>query len=105
MEHVDFSALEEVAGRAILDSRFSDAIRIYLFMGDGDPSLDAGYLAQRLGYCYEQLDEIPAARYWYGRAVEENPVVRLESVAARKRLGNEQYEDMFRLTPQNQHSC
>lgn len=47
---------------------------IYLFMGaDGDQSLDAGYLGERLGECYENLGDLHAAKYWYGRAVEESP--------------------------------
>jgi hypothetical protein len=43
------------------------------------------------------LNDIPAARFWYGRAVEEKPEVRLESVVAVKRLGAERYDDLLRL--------
>jgi len=94
---VDFNAFERVAAKAINQQRFNDAIRVYLFMSDGDPSLDGGYLAERIGHCYEALNEIPAARFWYGRAVEENPEVRLDSAAARERLGSERYEDLLLL--------
>lgn len=55
-------------------------------MADGDPSLDGGYLGKKLGECYELLDDLHAAKYWYGRAVEENPEVRLDCIEARKRL-------------------
>ena len=55
-------------------------------MADGDPSLDGGYLGERIAECYEALQDPYSARYWYGRAVEENPEVRTKSVAARKRL-------------------
>jgi hypothetical protein len=55
-------------------------------MSDGDTALDAGYLGQKIGQCHEALGDLHAAKYWYGRAVEENPGVRLFSEAARKRL-------------------
>jgi len=53
-------------------------------MADGDRSLDGGYLAMRIGECHEAQGELHAARYWYGRAVEENPGFP-EYVAARRR--------------------
>jgi hypothetical protein len=82
----DFNALERRAKELIEAGLQRDAIRIYLFMADGDPSLDGGYLGERIGQCYEALGDFAAAKYWYGRAVEENPEVRSASVAARKRL-------------------
>jgi hypothetical protein len=60
----DFNILEEAATRLAFAGRPRDAISIYLLMADGDPSLDAGYLAERLGVCYEQAGELDAARYW-----------------------------------------
>ncbi len=66
-------------------------------MADGDPSLDAGYLGERLGKRYELIGDLHAAKYWYGRAVEENPEVRLTSVEARTRLshiGIDQYVEI-----------
>ena len=95
---MDFNALEKIADDAIKDGRFKDAIRVYLFMSDGDPSLDGGYLAEQIAHCYEGLSDIPAARYWFGRAIEENPKVRLASVAARDRLGPERYEELLQLS-------
>ena len=44
-------------------------------MADGDKSLDGGYLGERIGYCYEMMGDLHAAKYWYGRAVEENPEI------------------------------
>jgi hypothetical protein len=67
--------------------RPQDAIRIYLFMADGDPSLDGGYLGKKLGECYERLGDLHAAKYWYGRAVEENSA-REDCAIARMRLEN-----------------
>ena len=84
----DFNKLEVLASTLLKDSRVSDALRIYLFMADGDPSLDAGYLGTRLAECYENLGELDAARYWFGRAVEENPEVNIEAAEARARLGS-----------------
>ncbi|WP_158747889.1 hypothetical protein [Acidisphaera sp. L21] len=94
---VDFNALEVVAVKANREQRYKDALRIYLFMSDGDPTLDGGYLAERIAKCYEALNDVPAARYWYGRAFQENPEARPESIAAVRRLGIESYEDLLAL--------
>jgi hypothetical protein len=69
----NFNVLEQRAKELIAAGRPKDAMAIYLFMGDGDPSLDAGYLAMRMGECCENLKDLHAAKWWYGRAVEENP--------------------------------
>ena len=63
-------------------------------MADGDPSLDGGYLGGRIAECYERLGERDAARYWYGRAVEENPAIRLGERAACERLGSISIDDL-----------
>jgi hypothetical protein len=55
-------------------------------------------LGEKIGECYESLGDIPAARYWYRRAVEENPQVRLTSVAARSRLGEENFDELVKLS-------
>jgi tetratricopeptide (TPR) repeat protein len=94
---LDFNALERAAKRAKQDGRYRDALRIYYFMSDGDPSLDAGYLGERIAECYEALNDIPAARYWYGRAVEENPEAHVRSADARERLGNDDYNALLAL--------
>jgi tetratricopeptide (TPR) repeat protein len=82
----NFNILEQKARSLREQGRFSDALNIYLYMSDGDPSLDAGYLGERIGECYEALGDPHSAKYWYGRAVEENPTVRLAATEARKRL-------------------
>jgi tetratricopeptide (TPR) repeat protein len=91
----DFNRLEVLASMLIKDGRTKDAIRIYLFMADGDPSLDAGYLGIRLAQCYENLDDLDLARYWFGRAIEENPEVSIEAIEARKRLGPMSIADLL----------
>ena len=92
----EFNKLEERA-KQLLDSGLPhDAIKIYLFMADGDQSLDGGYLAKRIAQCYEQMKDLHAAKYWYGRAVEENPEVRLDCLEARKRLDFVTIEDLLR---------
>jgi hypothetical protein len=85
MEH-DFNELEQVASRLISSGAPQDAIRIYFFMADGDPSLDGGYLAKKIAECYEKMGHLYAAKYWYGQAVQENPQVRLDCAEAQKRL-------------------
>jgi tetratricopeptide (TPR) repeat protein len=82
----DFNVLEARAKELVASNRHADAIKIYLFMADGDASLDAGYLAELIGECYEALGDLHAAKYWYGRAIEENPHVRIGSVKAHDRL-------------------
>ena|SRR5438874_7037503 len=91
----DFNVLEKRAQELIDAGRAKDAIKIYLFMADGDPSLDAGYLGRRLGECYEMVGDLHAAKYWYGRAVEENPAVRIDCAAARKRLAKVKIDDLL----------
>jgi hypothetical protein len=90
----DFNKLEMTAASLTGEGRHHDALRIYLFMADGDQSLDGGYLGERIGQCYEHLGELDAARYWYGRAIEENPGVRADAAAARDRLGHISITDL-----------
>jgi len=61
-------------------------LKMYLYMADGDHSLDAGYLGERIAECYEAVGDRHAARYWYGRRLEENPEIRTASKKARNRL-------------------
>jgi tetratricopeptide (TPR) repeat protein len=82
----DFNVLEMAALRHSKAGRHREALAIYFWMADGDPSLDAGYLARRIAECYEALGELPAAKYWYGRAVEEDPVVNASCADARRKL-------------------
>lgn len=93
---LDFNKLETVARKLVEEGRVRDALRIYLYMADGDPSLDGGYLGGRIGDCYERLGELDAARYWYGRSVEENPVVRVKEAQSRARLGRISIDDLIR---------
>ena len=93
--HYDFNVLEKRAEELIAAGRYNDAVKIYLFMADGDPSLDAGYLGEKLGECYERMGDLHAAKYWYGRAVEENPSVRADCAAARKRLAGVSIDDLL----------
>jgi tetratricopeptide (TPR) repeat protein len=92
----DFNKLETTAASLKDEGRFPDALRVYLWMADGDPSLDGGYLGGRIAECYERLGQLDAARYWYGRAVEENPAVRTDEAAARRRLGEISISDLCR---------
>jgi tetratricopeptide (TPR) repeat protein len=82
----DFNRLERAALSLAKQKRFNDALKIYYFMADGDPSLDGGYLGKRIAECYEALGEFHAAKYWYGRAIEENRIVRADCVKARANL-------------------
>jgi hypothetical protein len=68
---------------------------IYLFMEDGDPSLNAGYLAMRIGECCELLGDPHAAKWWYGRAVEENPQIPAYT-EARQRLEHLTIDNLLR---------
>ncbi|OWK22584.1 hypothetical protein AJ87_42550 [Rhizobium yanglingense] len=88
MTRYDFNHLERRATELVEAGEITDAIKIFLFMADGDQSLDAGYLGEKLGDCYEKLGDLHAAKYWYGRAIEENPEVRLTAQKALARLRN-----------------
>jgi tetratricopeptide (TPR) repeat protein len=91
----DFNVLERRAQELIDSGRSHDATKIYLFMADGDPSLDAGYLGMRLGECYERMGDLHAAKYWYGRCIEENPAVRTNCREARERLKDINIDDLI----------
>lgn len=75
MEKLDFNRLEIAAKGYFESGAFQQALAVYFFMADGDPSLDGGYLAERIATCYRAQGELHAAKYWYGRALEENPEV------------------------------
>jgi tetratricopeptide (TPR) repeat protein len=92
--HYDFNVLERRAKELIDAGRSRDAIRIYLFMADGDPSLDAGYLGWKLGECYERLGELQAAKYWYGRALEEGREAWPAAATARQNLAQVSIDDL-----------
>jgi len=95
MTKYDFNNLELSAIRLIEEGRHADALKIYYFMSDGDPSLDGGYLGKRIAQCYEALGELAAAKYWYGRAIEENPVVNSDCADARNKLGDLSIKDLL----------
>jgi hypothetical protein len=63
----DLNKLEQRAAELLSAGLQHDAIKIYLFMADGDQSLDGGYLAKMIAQCYEQMKDLHAAKYWYGR--------------------------------------
>ena len=90
----NFNLLEAAAQKFVESREFEKAIRIYLFMADGDVSLDGGYLGEKLGQCYEYLGDLSAAKYWYGRAIEENPQVRSLAVERRKNLDHVNISDI-----------
>jgi hypothetical protein len=50
----NFNYLERRAKDLIASGNVADAIKIYLFMADGDQFLDGGYLGERLGDCYKK---------------------------------------------------
>jgi hypothetical protein len=69
----DFNVLEKRAQELIDSGRSSEAIKIYLFMADGDPSLDGGYLGKRIGECYERMGDLHAAKYGTAVALRRIP--------------------------------
>jgi hypothetical protein len=80
----DFDILQKKAVSLEENGLLKDALKIYLFMADGDTSLDGGYLGERIGHLYEKMGELHAAKYWYGRAVEENPEIEFYQQARRR---------------------
>jgi tetratricopeptide (TPR) repeat protein len=96
----DFNNLELSAIRLVERGRHADALKIYYFMSDGDPSLDGGYLGKRIAQCCEALGELHAAKYWYGRAIEQNPVVNSDCVESRNNLGELSIKELLLTAPQ-----
>jgi flavodoxin len=91
----DFNLLEKRAREFLEEGNPGNALKIYFFMADGDQSLDGGYLGERIARCYQQMNDLHAAKYWYGRAVEENPHVRTASAEARKKLDHVTIDDLI----------
>ncbi|MGI8840502.1 MAG: hypothetical protein ACR2F8_06960 [Caulobacteraceae bacterium] len=87
IERLDLNTFEIAACRLVAEGAYAKAVDIYLFMSDGDPSLDGGYLGKRLGECHAALGDKWAAKFWYGRAMEENPVVNADCAARIAELG------------------
>jgi hypothetical protein len=61
--------------KLIHEERYNDALFLLYYISIDDPSLEAGYYAYLIGKCYEETNNITGARFWYKRAVEENPEV------------------------------
>lgn len=91
----DFNRFERSAIKLKELGRWQDALEVYVFMADGDPSLDAGYLGTRIAECYEAMGRLCEAKYWHGRAVEENRGVRLSSEEALRRIGDMPVEHLL----------
>ena len=56
---MNFNIIEQRARELKESSRWKEALRIYLFIADGDPSLDGGYLGERIAECYEAVGTQP----------------------------------------------
>jgi tetratricopeptide (TPR) repeat protein len=91
----NFNVLEKKAAELIDAGSPEHAIRIYFFMADGDPSLDGGYLGLKIAQCYEKMGILYAAKYWYGRAIEENPEARPACREALSRLKMVDIDDLI----------
>lgn len=74
---MDANDMQAFADGAARSGRHGAAIAMYLHMAEGDPSLDGGSLGHAIGASYEALGDLHAARFWYGRACEENPGIDL----------------------------
>jgi tetratricopeptide (TPR) repeat protein len=94
---MDFDTLQAFADRSLSEGRFGTALAVYLHMAEGDPSLDGGSLGHAIGECYEKLGQPHAARYWYRRAVEENPSIELYRRDF-ERMGSVGVEDLLRAS-------
>ena len=82
----DLNLIEKAANELERKGKYEDSIKLYLYMAAGDDSLDGGYIGKRLGELYEATNDLHAAVYWYGRAVDENPEVRVDCKEALERL-------------------
>ena len=91
---MDFNLLERRAVELFASDRPADALKIYLFMADGDPSLDGDYLGGKIAKCYETLGDLHATKYWYGRAIEESGGARQDCADARSRLSGINIDDL-----------
>ena len=91
----DHATLETSAMELLQRGRPADALKIFYWLAEGDPSLDGGYLGWRIGQCYEALGDLNAAHYWHRRAVQENPTLRTLSAEALRRIGELSLDDLL----------
>ena len=96
MMRFDFNILQRRASELVALGRYSDALRIYIFMVDGDNSLDGGHFGVKIAECYEAMGELQVAKYWYGRAEEENPGVLAAALEGKRRLASVNIDDLIR---------
>ncbi|WP_296084042.1 hypothetical protein [uncultured Agrobacterium sp.] len=82
MPRYDVIHLNGMLKRCINGGKVADPSRFTFSRQMGDRSRDEDYLGERLGICYERLGGLHAAKYWYGRAVQEGPELRLEAAQA-----------------------
>lgn len=93
----DPNLLEKIANKLDKEGNYRDSIKLYLYMAAGDPSLDGGYIGKRLGELYEATNDLHAAVFWYGRAVEENPIVRVDCEKSLERLKYVNIQDIVSM--------
>jgi hypothetical protein len=87
--------LESSATELLQRGRPADALRIFYRLAEGNRTLDGGYLGWRIGQCCEAMGDLAAARYWHGRAVEENPALRSLSAEALDRIGDTSLDELL----------
>jgi tetratricopeptide (TPR) repeat protein len=93
---IDVNAVMSTANWFRNEGDFQSALELYLFLADGDPSLDGGWLGVQIAECYEALGRMNEARYWAGRAENENPTLP-DRREIRERLGSIDVDDMVGL--------
>ena len=83
MPTYDFNVLSAAAADFYRQNRFRDSLKIFLFIAVIDT--ESGFYSERVGSCYENIGDLHSAKYWYGKAVKENPTIE-PYVRARERL-------------------
>ena len=70
---IDYNLMLFCAHRAFSEENFRNALAIYLFLAEKDPSLEGGSTADNISRCYEKMGDAYSAKYWARLAFEENP--------------------------------
>ena len=77
-------------------------LKIFLFIAVIDTK--SGLFSERVGSCYENIGDLHSAKYWYGKAVKENPTIE-PYVRARERLKHVNIDLLLRPEIVHQITC
>lgn len=75
LQKLDFNKIEKIGQKLLDGEQYSEALKFYVCLCDGDDYFEAGKYAFQISICYEKLGDKFMAKYWAGLALEQNPTI------------------------------